>query len=54
MNPALTAAMNFLLGSTKRNQKEQKESKITETKKAEIDKINSMGLFEAINYLKTK
>ncbi len=52
MNPALIAAMVFLQNSTRRNKK-VKETK-TQVDQQEIDKINNMGLFEAINYLKKK
>jgi len=52
MNPALIASMVFLQNSTSRNKKIQKEKSKPDQK--EIDKINNMGLFEAINYLNKK
>jgi len=52
MNPALIVAMNFLLNSTRKVKKQSKP--LSEGDKLEIDKINNMGLFEAINYLTKK
>ena len=52
MNPALIVAMNFLLNSTRKVKKQLKP--LSEKDKSEINKINNMGLFEAINYLKKK
>jgi hypothetical protein len=48
MYPALISAMNFLLNS----KKPQKDRVISAKGKVEIDKLNSMSLLEAIEYLK--
>jgi hypothetical protein len=53
MNPFLIAAMNFLQSSTKRN-KNLSKKELSGKDKTEIEKINGMGLFSAIEYLKTK
>lgn len=51
MNPFLTAAMGFILGSVKRNRIKAEPS---QKDKEEIKKIESMGLFSAINYIQNK
>lgn len=53
MNPFLIAAMNFLQSSTKRNQNHSKKE-LSKKDKVEIEKINGMGLFSAIEYVKNK
>ena len=49
MNPALIAAMNFMMNGFKRTQSEETPSKEF---KEEIEKVNEMGLFESIEYSK--
>ena len=50
MNPALIAAMNFMMSGFKRTKKGTQ----TEEFKKEVKKVNEMGLFEAIEYVKSK
>jgi hypothetical protein len=50
MNPALIAAMNFMMNGFKKTPKEKPSKEFTE----EVKKVNEMSLFEAINYVKTK
>jgi hypothetical protein len=52
MNIALIAALNFLLRS-KKNKRETKRELSTQDKK-ELNKINEMGMFEAMDYLANK
>ncbi len=51
MNPFLSAAMNFLLVSSR---KKLTKKEMTNQDKKEIQKIESMGLFSAISYLQNK
>jgi hypothetical protein len=48
----ITAALNFLFQS-KKNKRETKRELSTQDKK-ELNKINEMGMFEAIDYLANK
>jgi hypothetical protein len=50
MNPALIAAINFMMNGFKKTPK----GKQSEEFKKEVEKINEMGLFESINYVKNK
>ncbi len=50
MNPALIAAMNFMMNGFKRTPK----GKQSEEFKKEVKKVNEMSLFEAIEYAKSK
>jgi hypothetical protein len=50
MNPALIAAMNFMMNGFKKTPKEKPSKEFTE----EVKKVNEMSLFEAINYVKSK
>jgi hypothetical protein len=51
MNPALIAAMNFMMNGFKKTESKVKQS---EEFKKEVEKVNEMGLFEAIEYVKSK
>ena len=53
MNPFLIVSMIFLQNSTKRNQNPSKKE-LSEKDKSEIEKINGMGLFSALKYVKNK
>ncbi len=50
MNPALITAMNFMMNGFKRTPKGKPSEEFTK----EVNKVNGMGLFEAINYVKSK
>ena len=50
MNPALIAAMNFMMNGFKRT----KKGKQSEEFKKEVEKVNEMSLFESIEYVKSK
>jgi hypothetical protein len=54
MNPSLIAAMNFFLGTTKKKETQKIAKVSSKSQKAEIDKINSMDFFEAIDYVRNK
>jgi hypothetical protein len=51
MNPALIAAMNFLMGSKRKSKTTPKQ---TEQFKREVEKVNGMGLYSALKYAKNK
>ena len=50
MNPALIAAMNFMMNAFKKTPKGTQ----TEEFKKEVEKVNEMSLFESISYVKSK
>jgi hypothetical protein len=50
MNLALIAAINFMMNGFKKKPKGKQSKEF----KKEVEKINEMGLFESINYVKNK
>ncbi len=48
MNPALIAAVNFMMNGFKKPAKREHSEEF----KKEIEKVNEMGLFEALEYCK--
>jgi hypothetical protein len=50
MNPALIAAMNFMMNAFKKTPKGTQSEEF----KKEVEKVNEMSLFESISYVKNK